>query len=129
MKENNIVTIQQLARETNKSTDELLLLIQDRIPEGERFGSGYATFFNEEGAKLVRLAAEIPAAVPPRLKARVIGPCANDKWVWCRIEGMEGRHPVLIPRRLRGKILGKPITIEAITDINGTTYRHESIGR
>ena len=37
---------------------------------------------------------------------------------------MEGKFPVIIPRRLSGKLDGKSIKVEAITDVTGTSYRY-----
>lgn len=56
--------------------------------------------------------------------AMVLSQAKNPQWVYVRIGGMEGKFPVIIPRRLTGKLEGKQIKVEAITDVTGTSYRY-----
>lgn len=56
--------------------------------------------------------------------AIVMSQARNPQWVYVRILGMDGKHPVIIPRRLTGKLAGKTVKVEAITDSNGTSYRY-----
>lgn len=62
---------------------------------------------------------------PRFMQATVISQARNPQWVFASIHGMEGKVVVAIPRRLTNKLAGKHINVEAITDENGTSYRHE----
>ena len=59
------------------------------------------------------------------LRATVISQARNPQWAFAKIEGLEGKHAVAIPRKLSGKLEGKSINVEVIKDDTGTTYRHE----
>ena len=78
----------------------------------------------------VRPADPIPLPEPQAPKVSgiydgtVISQAKNPQWVYVKIQGLEGKHPVIIPRRLSGKLDGKQIKVEAITDVTGTSYRY-----
>lgn len=82
-----------------------------------------------EGMDKLRLALDIPLAVPTRYRAKVLANAANPKYVFIKIEGKDNKHLCVIPRKLQGILVGKNIWVDAITDASGgTTYRHESLG-
>lgn len=76
------------------------------------------------GQEKVKLAIEVPLAVPKVLEGFVLYDARNPNYVMCKIDGMENKHPVGIKRKMHGKLTGKRICIHAITDTKGTTYRH-----
>lgn len=56
---------------------------------------------------------------------KVLQQAPNPQWAYCVAIGKDlGKIPVVIPRRLTGKLIGKQILVEAITDNVGTTYRY-----
>ena len=57
-------------------------------------------------------------------QARGIKPCNNKRFFYCTVKGFEGKWPVLIPRKLQGRLLGKEFTVEKIEDETGITFRH-----
>lgn len=57
--------------------------------------------------------------------AKGLHPAQNKSYMFCKIEGVEGKHPVLIPLRFRGRLTGKRFPIEKIEDTKGITWRHE----
>lgn len=120
--------ITTIAEELGVPVETLLKLKDEKLSKLHCKGTGRNTWIDAAGQEILRLSLEVPEVVPSKLRGRVIGECANPRWVRCRIDGKDGAYPVLIPLKLRGKLLGKPITIDAITDINGTTYRHELLG-
>ena len=80
--------------------------------------------------EILRVAVTAPLALPTILRGQVVHPARNPRWLYVKIDGIEGKHPVAIPRKLRGMLMGKRIPIEAITDASGgTTYRHAELGR
>jgi hypothetical protein len=58
----------------------------------------------------------------------VLHPARNPDWVMVKLEHKDGKIPVKIGRKYRGKLIGKRIVIDAITDASGsTTYRHAEL--
>lgn len=70
----------------------------------------------------------VPEPKPPEVSGIYEGLCIaqarNPQWVYVKLNNVEGRIPVVIPRRLSGKLEGKRIYVEAITDSTGTSYRY-----
>jgi len=94
-------------------------------------GKGKNTWLTPEGADTLRLWKEVPEVVPTTLYGYVLFDAPNPNWVYAKIDNIDGKHPVAIPRKLRGKLgpkerggKGKRIPIHAITDATGTTYRY-----
>lgn len=121
------VKLTELAKTLGKTYEEMNRLKEEKLVDGEYTGKGKNTWLLEEAAEKLRLAVEIPAVVPTVLEARVLHDAPNPNWVYAIIPDINGKRPVAIPRRLRGKLIGKPIKIHAITDATGTTYRHASL--
>lgn len=68
--------------------------------------------------------------VPTAVEGTVLEVCRNPMWVMCKWDGVEHKHPCLLPRRFQGRFpKGKRIKAERIEDKNGVTYRHEYFGR
>lgn len=109
------------------SVDELLELASKKLTRGvSKIGKN--TYFSEEAVDTLRLAGDAPLAVADKLNGLVIAPCRNPTWVYAKIDGIDGKRLVHISRRYTGMLIGKYIPIEAITDANGTTYRHDTNG-
>lgn len=121
------VKLTELAKELGKTFNELHELKLEKLVAGEYTGSGRNTWLTPEAVDKLRLACVIPPAVPTVLDAEVIKDAPNPNWVYAIISGIEGKKPVAIPRKLHGKLMGKPIKVHAITDATGTTYRHASL--
>lgn len=59
------------------------------------------------------------------IKMKVLKQAQNPQWIYCQaIERDLGKVPVIIPRRMKDKLVGKQIEVEAITDNLGTSYRY-----
>lgn len=116
--------VKELAQLHGTTVEKLLETIYDKLPPEGYVGKGKNTWVNPEQLETLKLALEAPLVIPTRLKGRVIKLAVNPRWVYCVIEGLENKHPVMVPSRLRDRILGKSIEIEAITDDRGTSYRY-----
>lgn len=70
----------------------------------------------------------VPEPKPPEVSGIYKGVCIsqarNPQWIYVKISGVENKIAAVIPRRLTGKLIGKPVYIEAITDSTGTSYRY-----
>lgn len=57
--------------------------------------------------------------------AKVIQQAKNPQWAYCIAPGKNfGKIAVVIPRKLSGKLEGKLIQVEAISDSTGVSYRY-----
>lgn len=57
--------------------------------------------------------------------AKVVQQAKNPQWVFCVAPGKDlGKIAVVIPRRFHGKLEGKFIQVEAISDSTGVSYRY-----
>lgn len=72
----------------------------------------------------------IPIPEPPKppkqtsiFEATCISQAPNPQWIYCKAQDIDGKIAVIIPKRLSGKLVGKHIHIEAISDETGTSYR------
>lgn len=72
----------------------------------------------------VEMPPEAPPAVTKVFQAVVMQQAPNPQWVYAKCPEVYGKMAVIIPRRLTGKLVGKRIYVEAISDASGTTYRH-----
>lgn len=119
----------EAVKQLGSSNIVLAKLVRDKLSEREVVREAGKVWVTPEGMDKLRLALSIPLAVPTRYKARVLQAANNPKWVYVKIDGMDNRHLCLMPRKLQGNVLaGKYIWVDAITDANGTTYRHEHLG-
>lgn len=70
----------------------------------------------------------IPEPEPPKKDGILEGLCLfqakNPQWIYVKLKGVDGKIPVIIPRRLTGKLEGKKVYVESITDATGTSYRY-----
>lgn len=90
-------------------------------------GKGGNTWFTEDGADLLRQSKQSPLTVAHRYRAFGLKTAPNPRWLYCTIENFYSKIPVAIPRKMKNRLVGKYFMVEAIKDINGTTYRHESL--
>lgn len=120
----------EAVRRLGSSNIVLAKLIKQKLTDKEAVRDEHGrVWVTPEGMDKLRLALDIPLAVPTRYRARVLSSAANPKYVFIKIEGMDNRHLCVIPRKLQGILAGKNIWVDAITDASGgTTYRHESLG-
>lgn len=59
------------------------------------------------------------------LLMKVLKQAHNPQWVYCSAPERDmGKVPVIIPRRMKDKLVGKLIEVEAISDELGTSYRY-----
>lgn len=72
--------------------------------------------------------ADVPPEAPPSVtkvfQVIVLSQAPNPQWVYGKSMEIDGRLAIIIPRRLSGKLVGKRIYVEAISDATGTTYRY-----
>ncbi len=119
--------ITNLAKDLDVSVNKLLELKESKLMDDEWSGRGKNTWFTEDAVKKIFLALELPEVSPSILYGVYVHEAPNDRWIYAKIEGVDGKRPVLIPNKLRGKLKGKKFPINAITDNKDTTYRHAAL--
>lgn len=118
------VKLTELAKELGQTFERMDNLKSQKLTTEEYTGTGKNTWLKFDAAEKLRLCFVIPPAVPNVYRALVLREMPNPKWVFCALIGMNENVLVLVPKRLRGRLVGKNIEVHAITDANGTTYRH-----
>lgn len=119
------IKIGTLAKETGVGIEDLLTIAKNKAPDGIS-GHGKLSWLTEAAADTVRLTLEAPLAVATKTWARITRPARNESWVYGRIDGIDGAVLVAVPRKLRGRLVGKTVPVESITDAaNETTYRFD----
>lgn len=108
----------------------LAKLMRDKLGDGEvvidEHGKKWIT---PGGLEKLRIALDVPMAVPTKYRATCIQRAINPIWVYVKIDGKENKHLCLIPPKLRNAdMVGKTFLVDKIEDVNGTTYRHEALG-
>jgi hypothetical protein len=119
--------ITELAKDLGLDVDKLLELKDSKLMEGDWSGKGKNTWFTEDAVKKIFFALELPEVLPNVLYGTYLHEAPNPRWVYAKIEGVDGKRPVLIPSKLRDKLKGKKFPINAITDSKDTTYRHAGL--
>lgn len=124
------VPFQALCDELGISKFQLAKLRDEKLSPDEHFTDQGRKFFTDEGADKIRLAVEVPLAVPKRIQVRVVRRAPNPHWVYALIETGKPLVPVAVRPRDCDRLVGKPIYADIITDANGgITYRHEVLGK
>ena len=118
-----------LADKLGTTVNKLLEIKNLKLTKGQHYtGYGKNTYFTPKGINEIEIALEIPLAVPDKLQGVVLYAARNPDWVMVKPEHKEGKIPVKIGRKFRGRLIGKRIVIDAITDASGsTTYRHAEL--
>tara|TARA_R100000995_G_C3482998_1_gene125239 strand:- start:590 stop:961 length:372 start_codon:yes stop_codon:yes gene_type:complete len=118
------IRLSALAREGDYEWDDLLALAKEKLSDDMITGVGKNTWISEEGQEILSEAMDVPEATPAHYKGQVIKVAPNKKYVYAYIRENSMKVPVLVPKKLAQKLVGKIILIEAIRDVSGTSYRY-----
>jgi len=118
------VRLSTLAHNGHYEWDELLSLAKEKLSSDMITGVGKNTWISEEGQDILADAMDVPEATPAHYKAYVIKVAPNKKYVYAYIRDRQLKVPVLVPKKLARKLVGKTILIEAIEDVSGISYRY-----
>ena len=118
------IRLSEIARQGHYFWDELLALAKEKLSDDMITGVGKNTWISEEGQDILSDAVDVPEATPIHYKGQVIKVAPNNKYVYAYIRENRMKVPVLVPKKLAHKLVGKIILIEAIKDVSGTSYRY-----
>lgn len=118
------VKLTKIADRFELSFDSFLNLAKRKLSAEMLTGKGRNTWVNEEGQKILVDCMYIEEIVPKHFKGKVLAEAPNPSYVFAYIDEIKMKVPVVIPRRYKGKMKGKVITIEMIEDVRGRSYRY-----
>jgi len=118
------IRLSEIARQGHYVWDELLSLAKEKLSDDMITGVGKNTWISEEGQDILADAVDVPEATPVHYRGQVIKVAPNKKYVYAYIRENRMKVPVLVPKKLAHKLVGKIILIEAIKDVSGTSYRY-----
>lgn len=118
------VKLTKIADRFASSFDSFLNLAKRKLSAEMLTGKGRNTWVNEEGQKILIDCMYIEEIVPKHFKGKVLAEAPNPSYVFAYIDEIKMKVPVVIPRRYKGKMKGKTITIEMIEDVRGRSYRY-----
>ena len=118
------VKLTKIADRFESSFDSFLNLAKRKLSAEMLTGKGRNTWVNEEGQKILVDCMYIEEIVPKHFKGKVLAEAPNPSYVFAYIDEIKMKVPVVIPRRYKGKMKGKAITIEMIEDVRGRSYRY-----
>ena len=119
----------QIALEQEVEFDEAMEIAQDKLPEGSLTGKGKNTWVNEEGTAILEESFMIEEIIPKHYTGNVLAECPNPRYNYVFNKELGKRVPMLVPRKWQGRLIGKVITFEAISDHIGTSYRYVRKGK
>lgn len=124
------VKITDLAKQLECSVEDIQRIQAEKLTEDYYKGRGKNTWFTPEAVEVIRVALEIPEAVPEKVRGTIVHAAANPNYVYCVSTEIQGKFPVCIPRKFRDKLTPKPnergkaITVDVIRDEKGVSYRY-----
>ena len=117
--------LKTIAAEHEVQVDEIVELVETKLPEHTITGTGYARWINEEGQELLAQAVDIPELTPKRYRGVVHSKAPNRSYVYVYIREIQKKVPMVIARRYEDWLTeGKQVDVEAIEDDRGISYRY-----
>lgn len=120
----------EAAEELKLTTFKLAKLRDQKLTEGDdwRVYEG-RQYFTNAGMDKLRLAVEVPLAVPRKALVKVLKVAPNRHWVYAKLPNDYRKILVAVRPSWCDRLVGKNITVDIIEDANGgITYRHEALG-
>ena len=117
--------LKTIAAEHEVQVDEIVELVETKLPEHTITGTGYARWINEEGQELLEQAVDAPELMPKRYRGIVHSKAPNRSYVYVYIHEIQKKVPMVIARKFEDWLTkGKQVSVEAIQDDKGTSYRY-----
>ncbi len=117
--------LKTIAKEHDVELDYIVELVDSKLPVHTITGTGYARWINEEGQELLAEAVDIPELMPKRYRGIVHSKAPNRSYVYVYIHEIQKKVPMVIARKFEDWLTkGKQVSVEAIQDDKGTSYRY-----
>ena len=118
-----------IASEQEMEFEEAMRIAQEKLPEGSLTGVGRNTWVTEEGTAILEDSLMIEEIIPKHHIGMVLTECPNPRYNYVHNKEIGKKVPMLVPRKWQGKLVGKMVTFEAISDNKGTSYRYVRKGK
>jgi hypothetical protein len=118
------IKLTALSNEYEVTFEEAIGIVLEKIPEEYITGRGKNTWISEEGQDIIKEGLFIDEIIPKNYIGKVIAECPNPRYNFVYNKDIGKKVPVMIPRRLQGKFIGKMINFEGIEDVKGVSYRY-----
>ena len=119
----------QIASEQEVEFEEAMRIAEEKLPEGSLTGKGRNTWVNEEGTAILEDSFMIEEIIPKHHTGMVLSECPNPRYNYVHNKQIGKKVPMLVPRKWQGKLVGKMVTFEGISDNKGTSYRYVRKGK
>jgi len=117
--------LKTIAEEHEVELDYIVDLVEAKLPVHTITGTGYARWINEEGQELLTQAVDVPELTPKRYRGIVHSKAPNRSYVYVYIHEIQKKVPMVIARKFEDWLTkGKQVSVEAIQDDKGTSYRY-----
>ena len=117
--------LKTIAEEHKVELDYIVELVEAKLPVHTITGTGYARWINEEGQELLTQAVDVPELMPKRYRGIVHSKAPNRSYVYVYIHEIQKKVPMVIARKFENWLTkGKQVSVEAIQDDKGTSYRY-----
>lgn len=113
-----------LAEELEVDFLTISTIIEENVSEDDISGKGKNTWLTEDAVSIVKDKLDIPELVPTYFVGKVTHQAPNPNYVYVYLKELNKKVPVIVPRRFKGKLNGKTIKVEEITDNAGSSYRY-----
>tara|TARA_Y100000385_G_C13013917_1_gene602944 strand:+ start:689 stop:1075 length:387 start_codon:yes stop_codon:yes gene_type:complete len=113
-----------LAEELEVDFLTISTIIEENVSEDDISGKGKNTWLTEDAVSIVKDKLDIPELVPAYFTGQVTHQAPNPNYVYVYLKELSKKVPVIVPRRFKGKLNGKTIKVEEITDNAGSSYRY-----
>jgi hypothetical protein len=113
-----------LAKELEVDFLTISTIIEENVSKDDISGKGKNTWLTEDAVSIVKDKLDIPELVPAYFVGKVTHQAPNPNYVYVYLKELSKKVPVIVPRRFKGKLSGKTIKVEEITDNAGSSYRY-----
>ena len=118
------IRLNDVAEKLEMSMPEVARLVSEKLTEDQYSGTGLRLWIEEDAVSLLEAAVELPELVPDYYRVKVMRDAPNPNYVYAKFWEFDKVLPVVIPRKLHGKMKGKMIKVEEIKDEKGSSYRY-----
>tara|TARA_A100000171_G_scaffold47190_1_gene52877 strand:- start:793 stop:1179 length:387 start_codon:yes stop_codon:yes gene_type:complete len=118
------IRLKEVAEKNGIDFNELLELAKEKLPQGVLTGRGKGIWIPQDCVHVLQKSLFIDEITPKHRQGIVVKECPNPRFVWVLCKEINKKMPVMIPRKMFGKLKGKLIMFEEIRDDSGASYRY-----
>lgn len=122
------IKITDFCKKTGHAREDVEKLIENWSVRKVKIGNAWAIGLHI--SKKINFELTLPEEIQTKIyKARFLHGANNPNYVFAKIDEHQNKHPVLIPRKYKGKLKNKFFEVEKIEDNTGVSFRHIDFSR